>query len=77
MKDGPCRARVPCTEIRVDLAMLQILSVLWEKSTILLIVVVVGKEVHKSWSMAIPEKAAPVTGTTLRITGPVPADSRQ
>ena len=37
----------------------------------------VGKERHINWSMAIPEKAAPITGTTLRTTGPVPADSRQ
>ena len=28
-------------------------------------------------SMVIPEKEAPVRGTTLRTTGPVPADSRQ
>ena len=27
-------------------------------------------------SMVKPEKAAPVTGTTLRTTGPEPADSR-
>ena len=27
--------------------------------------------------MVMPEKAAPVTGTTLRTTSPVPADSRQ
>ena len=30
-----------------------------------------------NWSRVKPEKAAPVTGTTLRTTGPVPADSRQ
>ena len=29
------------------------------------------------WSTVVPEKAAPVTGTTSRATGPVPADSRQ
>ena len=32
---------------------------------------------HIIWSMVIPRNAEPVTGTTLRITGPVPADSRQ
>ena len=38
----------------------------------------VGKEGPRiNWSMGIPEKTAPVTGTTLRTTGPVPADSRQ
>ena len=35
------------------------------------------EEALKNWSKAIPEKAAPVTRTTLRTTGPVPADSRQ
>ena len=35
------------------------------------------REAHKNWSMVVPEKAAPVTGTTLRSTGRVPADSRQ
>ena len=35
------------------------------------------REAHISWSKVIPSKAAPVTGTTLRTTGPVPADSRQ
>ena len=35
----------------------------------------VGKEeAHKQWSMVTPE---PVTRTTLRTTGPMPADSRQ
>ena len=34
------------------------------------------REAHNSWSMVKPEKTAPVTGTTLRTTGPVPADSR-
>ena len=34
------------------------------------------REAHKEWSMVIREKAAPVTGATLRTTGPVPADSR-
>ena len=28
------------------------------------------KKAHKNWSMVIPEKAAPVTGTTLRIFWP-------
>ena len=38
----------------------------------------VGKERRrKNWSMVIPEKAAPVIGTTLRTTDPAPADSRQ
>ena len=32
---------------------------------------------HIIWSTVIPEKAAPVTGNTLRTTGTVPADSRQ
>ena len=32
---------------------------------------------HINWSMVIPEKVTPVTGTTLRTTGPGPADSRQ
>ena len=35
------------------------------------------REAHKKWYMEIPEKATPVTGTILRTTGPVPADSRQ
>ena len=35
------------------------------------------KEVHINWFMLKPAKAAPVTGTTLRFTGPVPAGSRQ
>ena len=35
------------------------------------------REANISWSMVKPEKAAPVTQTTLRTTGPVPADSRQ
>ena len=38
------------------------------------------REAHKSWSMVIPEKAAPiVAGTTLTTTvlTPAPADSRQ
>ena len=30
-----------------------------------------------NWSMVIPEKAAPVTGTDLKTTGPVREDSRQ
>ena len=33
------------------------------------------REAHITWSMVKPEKTAPVTGTTLRTTGPVPADS--
>ena len=42
------------------------------------IIVGVGgkREAHKKWSSVIPKKAAPVTRTTLRTTGPVPADSR-
>ena len=40
----------------------------------------VGKErrtfIH-NWSMVIAEKTAPVTGMTLRTTGPVPTDFRQ
>ena len=35
----------------------------------------VGKKQHRP--MVIQEKAAPVAGTTLRFTGPMPADSRQ
>ena len=35
------------------------------------------KEVHINWSTVIPAKAALVTGTTLKTTGHVPADSRQ
>ena len=34
------------------------------------------REAHINWSMVM-QKAAPVAGTTLRTTGPVPADSRQ
>ena len=34
-------------------------------------------ETHINWSTVIPEKAAPVTGTTLRTSGSVPTDSRQ
>ena len=33
------------------------------------------REAHKKGSTAIPEKAAPVAGATLRATGPAPADS--
>ena len=43
-------------------------------------IVGVGKEeTHINWSMARPEKAASVTGTTLKTnnTGSVPADSQQ
>ena len=35
------------------------------------------REAHINWSMMTCKKAAPVTGTTLRTTGPVPTDSRQ
>ena len=35
------------------------------------------READIDWYMVITAKAAPVTGTTLRTTGPVPADSRQ
>ena len=35
------------------------------------------RQAHKMWSMVIPEKAAPVIGTTSSTTGPVPVDSRQ
>ena len=35
------------------------------------------RETHINWSMVTCKMAAPVTGTTLRTTGPVPADSRQ
>ena len=36
------------------------------------------REVHINWSMVTCKMAAPVvTGTTLRTTGPVPAESRQ
>ena len=35
------------------------------------------REVHKHWSKVKPEKVAPVTGTTSRVTGPVLVDSRQ
>ena len=34
------------------------------------------REAHKNWSLVKPEKATPVTGTTLRTTGPVSTDSR-
>ena len=34
-------------------------------------------EAHKTWSKVTPEKAAPVTRTTLMTTGPAPADYRQ
>ena len=34
-------------------------------------------EAHKNWSMVKPEKVAPVTGITLRTTGPVAANSWQ
>ena len=37
----------------------------------------VGKERHINWSIMTCKMAAPVTGTTLRTTGPVPADSRE
>ena len=38
----------------------------------------VGKRgAYKNWSMVAPEKTAPITGTTLRIPAPAPADSRQ
>ena len=35
------------------------------------------REAHIICSMSIPEKAAPVTGTTSKTFGPVPAYSRQ
>ena len=35
------------------------------------------REAHINWSMVTCKMAAPVTGTTLRTTGPVPAESRQ
>ena len=35
------------------------------------------REAHINWSMVKAEKKAPVTGTTLRTTGPAPVDSRQ
>ena len=35
------------------------------------------REAHIDWSVVTCKKAAPVTGTTLRTTDPVPADSRQ
>ena len=35
------------------------------------------RNAHNNWCKVKPEKAAPVTETTLRTTGPVPADSRQ
>ena len=44
------------------------------------IIVGVGKEGRKlsgPHGETCKEKAAPITGTTLRFTGPVPADSRQ
>ena len=34
------------------------------------------REARIDWSMVIPDKAAPVTGTTLRTTGPVPPQLR-
>ena len=34
-------------------------------------------EAHIKWSKVTCKMAAPVTGTTLRTTGPVPADPRQ
>ena len=41
-------------------------------------IVGVGKERHtQNRSTVKSENAAPVTGTTLRTTGPVPADFRQ
>ena len=39
-------------------------------------IVGVGKETPNNGSMMLPEKAAPVTETTLRATCPVPAYSR-
>ena len=35
------------------------------------------REAHENRSMVIPEKGAPVPRTTLSITDPLPADSRQ
>ena len=35
------------------------------------------REAQKKWFMMTPGKVAPTTGTILRTTGPVPADSRQ
>ena len=37
----------------------------------------VGKERRFNWSIVTCKMAAPVTRTTLKTTGPVPADSRQ
>ena len=39
--------------------------------------VVMEKERPKIWSMLVPGKALPVTGTALRTTGLAQADSRQ
>ena len=36
-----------------------------------------NREAHINWSMVKPKKVTLVTGTTLRTTVPVPADSRQ
>ena len=35
------------------------------------------REAHINWAKVKPKKAAPVTQTTSRTTGPVPIDSRQ
>ena len=35
------------------------------------------REAHIDWYIVRTAKAAPVTGTTLRTTGPVPTDFRQ
>ena len=39
--------------------------------------IVCWKREAQNWSMMKPEKAQSFTGTTLKATGPVPADSRQ
>ena len=63
-----------CTEIRTHVPTSEGFEVtnwttgawMWEK-----------RGAHELVHLVKPEKAAPVTRTTLRITGPVPIDSRQ
>ena len=67
---------MPCSTANQLLLILDVSHI----STVLYCIPIVGveKERHtKTRLMEKPEKAAPVPGTALRTTGPVPVDSRQ
>ena len=68
--------RMPCSTANQPLLMLHVSHI----STVLYCIPIAGVEKErrtKTRPMEKPEKAAPVPGTALRTTGPVPVDSRQ